>query len=280
VKAGTLAVAGGSLATSTAVDLPAAGATLDLTRASDGTVTNLSGAEGSTVAAGRTLTVRATAATTFAGALNATDGITKTGPEILTLTGKHTTPNSTWTVQEGTLALTGSVQARQLAVRPTGTLRAGGTVEGPLDNAGTVEATATTVHGSYTQRPGAHLTGTRMTVTGAVTLAGTFAPNPAQGPGVIIDNQGPSRINGTFDGLPEGASVGPFHLTYQGGDGNDVALTANSGTTTPNSAVPPATTASSSGLLWWSAAAAALVLLIAVTFALRRVRRSANPGHD
>ncbi|MER6794354.1 autotransporter-associated beta strand repeat-containing protein, partial [Amycolatopsis mediterranei] len=61
VKAGTLVVAGGSLAASTAVDLPAAGATLDLTRAGDPTVGNLSGAEGAAVAAGRTLTVRATA---------------------------------------------------------------------------------------------------------------------------------------------------------------------------------------------------------------------------
>jgi autotransporter-associated beta strand protein len=273
VKAGTLVVAGGSLAASTAVDLPAAGATLDLTRAGDGTVANLSGAEGATVAAGRTLTVRATAATTFGGALTATDGVTKTGAETLTLTGKHTTPKSVWTVQEGTLALAGSVQARQLVVPSTGTVRAGGTVEGAVDNAGTVEATGMTVRGSYTQRPGARLTGTRMSVTGAVTLAGTFAPDPAQGPGVIIDNQGAGRINGTFDGLPEGAAVGALRLTYHGGDGNDVALTGDSGAIRPDSTVSPVAAVSGSGPVWWFAAAGALVLLIGVVFVVRRARR-------
>jgi len=270
VKAGTLVVAGGSLAASTAVDLPVAGATLDLTRAGDGTVGNLSGAEGAAVTAGRTLTVRDTAATTFGGTLNATDGVTKTGAGTLTLTGKHTTPDSTWTVREGTLALTGSVQARQLAVQPTGTVRAGGTVGAAVDNAGTVEANGMTVRGSYTQRAGARLTGARLSVTGAVTLAGTFAPDPAQGPGVIIDNQGADRINGTFDGLPEGAAVGAFRLTYHGGDGNDVALTGDSGAIRPGSTVSPAATVSSSGPVWWFSAAGALVLLIAVVFAARR----------
>jgi hypothetical protein len=193
------------------------------------------------------------------------------------LTGKHTTPDSTWTVREGTLALAGSVQARQLAVQPTGTLRAGGTVGAAVDNAGTVEATGTTVRGSYTQRAGARLAGTRMSVTGAVTLAGTFAPDPAQGPGVIIDNQGAGRINGTFDGLPEGAAVGAFRLTYHGGDGNDVALTGNAGATRSGDATTsPAATVSHFGPVWWFWAAGALVLLIAVVFLVRRRSRDGN----
>ncbi|MEV6873240.1 autotransporter-associated beta strand repeat-containing protein [Amycolatopsis sp. NPDC051128] len=274
VKAGTLAVTGGSLAASTAVDLPAAGATLDLTRAGDRTINNLAGAEGSTVAAGRTLTVRATTPTTFGGAVTAADGVTKTGAETLTLTGKHTTPNSTWTVREGALALAGSVQARQLAVEPAGTLRAGGTVAGAVDNAGTVDATGMTVRGAYTQRPGARLTGTRMSVTGAVMLAGTFAPDPASGPGVIIDNQGADQVSGTFDGLPEGAAIGALRLTYHGGDGNDVALAGSSGAIRPGSAVSPAATVSRSGPVWWFAAAGALVLLIALVFLARRRSRN------
>lgn len=274
VKAGTLVVAGGSLAASTAVDLPAAGATLDLTRAGDATVANLSGAEGSTVTAGRTLTVRATAATTFGGTLHATDGVTKTGAETLTLTGKHATPDGTWTVHEGTLALPGSVQARQITVQPNGTLRARGTLEGAVDNAGTLEATGATVRGAYTQRPGAHLTGTRLTVTGAVTLAGSFAPDPGQGPGVLIDNRGADRIKGTFDGLPEGAAVGAFRLTYHGGDGNDVALTGDPGAIRPGGTVSPAATVSGPGPVWWfSAAGGALVLLIAVVVVFVRRRR-------
>lgn len=55
---GTLAVTGGSLAASAAVDLPAPGTTLDL--AGDQTVNNLSGVEGSTVAAGGALTAAGT----------------------------------------------------------------------------------------------------------------------------------------------------------------------------------------------------------------------------
>ncbi|WP_232836870.1 autotransporter-associated beta strand repeat-containing protein [Lentzea terrae] len=272
VKAGTLAVTGGALAASNAVDLPAAGTRLDLTRAGDQTVNNLSGAEGSTVAGGGTLTVHATNATTFGGALTATGGITKTGAETLTLTGAHATPDSPWTVGEGTLALGGSVQARSLTVQPAATLRATGTVEGPVDNAGTVDASGLTVRGDYTQRPGARLTGTRMSVSGAVTLAGTFAPDPAHGPGVIIDNLGTAQVSGTFDGLPEGASLGALRLTYRGGDGNDVALTSDP--TSPDATTQQAASGSSLKLLWWLLAAGALVLVVALVLLLRRRSRN------
>jgi hypothetical protein len=46
----------------------------------------------------------------------------------------------------------------------------------------------------------------------------------------IIENNGTNSVNGTFANLPEGATVssGPFRFTisYVGGDGNDVVLTA------------------------------------------------------
>lgn len=273
VKAGTLAVTGGTLAASAAVDLPSAGATLDLAKAGDQTVNNLSGTSGSTVAAGRTLTVHSTTATTFGGTMTATGGIAKTGPETLTLTGSHTTPDVPWSVKEGTVALPGSVQARQLAVEPAGTLRASGTVEGAVDNAGTVAADGLTVRGAYTQQPGARLTATRMSVTGAVTLAGTFGPDQAHGPGVVIDNRGTDQVRGTFDGLPEGAAVGRFHLTYRGGDGNDVALTGDAGSagqdTTSTAASMPFF-----GLWWWLSAAGALAVLIALALLVRRRRKN------
>lgn len=273
VKAGTLAVTGGTLAASSAVDLPASGTTLDLSRAGDQTVNNLAGVEGSSVTAGGTLTVHTTTATTFGGAVTAAAGVTKTGAETLTLTGAHATPDSPWTVREGTLSLAGSVKAWQLTVEPTGTLRTTGTVEGAVDNAGKVDATGLTVRGAYTQRPGARLAANRMSVTGAVTLAGTFEPDPAHGPGVIIDNQGTAAVSGTFDGLPEGAAVGSFRLTYRGGDGNDVVLTSNSDTTLPDATARQSATASSFGPLWWFSAAGALVLLIALVFLLRRRSR-------
>ena len=46
----------------------------------------------------------------------------------------------------------------------------------------------------------------------------------------IIDNQSALKVNGTFDSLPEGASFlangVPLSISYIGGDGNDVVLTA------------------------------------------------------
>jgi autotransporter-associated beta strand protein len=252
VKAGTLALTGGTLAASTAVDLPAAGTTLDLT--GDQTLNNLSGAEGSTVKAGGAVTVHATTATTFGGSMTA-GSVTKTGGETFTLTG--------------------SVQARQLTVEGPGTLRASGTVEGAVDNAGTVAATGLTVRGAYTQRPGARLTGNRMNVTGAVTLAGELEPD---GPGVIIDNRGTAAVNGTFDGLPEGAAVGAFRLTYRGGDGNDVVLTAAPGTS--GSDVAQAATASGFEPWWWVVAGGALVLLIAIVLLCRAILRKTTAPVD
>ncbi|MEV8443496.1 hypothetical protein AB0425_39500 [Actinosynnema sp. NPDC051121] len=218
--------------------------------------------------------MHATTATTFGGAVTA-GGVTKTGPETLTLTGAHATPNAAWTVRDGTLALAGSAQVRRLTVEPAGTLLATGTVEGAVDNAGTVDTTGLTVRGTYTQRPGARLTGAGMSVTDAVTLAGTFEPGPAREPGVIIDNKGTAQVSGTFDGLPEGAAIGALQLTYHGGDGNDVVLTNRSDPTATGSdgTTPRAATGSGFGPWWWVSAACALVLLIALVLVVRRRSR-------
>jgi hypothetical protein len=52
----------------------------------------------------------------------------------------------------------------------------------------------------------------------------------------VINNDGADPILGTFSGLPEGGTFatanGVFHITYTGGDGNDVVLTLD--------AIPPA----------------------------------------
>src|SRR5262249_37350611 len=47
----------------------------------------------------------------------------------------------------------------------------------------------------------------------------------------LIENDGSDPISGTFNGLPEGATIvstdgQPFKITYVGGDGNDVVITA------------------------------------------------------
>jgi hypothetical protein len=47
---------------------------------------------------------------------------------------------------------------------------------------------------------------------------------------VIVNNQGSDAISGIFNGLPQGATVTlgsqAYSISYTGGDGNDVVLTA------------------------------------------------------
>src|SRR5204863_5058757 len=77
----------------------------------------------------------------------------------------------------------------------------------------------------------------RLIVTGTVALGSStlaarrasFIYNPAPGTQfMIINNDGTDPISGTFNGLPEGATVAvdglPFRISYVGGTGNDVVL--------------------------------------------------------
>src|SRR5262249_52412009 len=61
-----------------------------------------------------------------------------------------------------------------------------------------------------------------------------FSPAPGQR-FVVVNNDGSDPVVGTFGGLPQGAALRiggvPFHVYYDGGDGNDVELVRN---------VPPA----------------------------------------
>lgn len=76
-------------------------------------------------------------------------------------------------------------------------------------------------------------------ITGTVNLGGANLALSGSGAGVvngtqlkIIDNDGSDPITGTFNGLPQGATIsgGPggfnYVISYTGGDGNDVVLTA------------------------------------------------------
>ena len=63
-------------------------------------------------------------------------------------------------------------------------------------------------------------------------LSGSHVPTLGQS-FVIVNNDGSDAIQGTFNGLPEGATIASFlgsqlnaRISYSGGDGNDVALTA------------------------------------------------------
>jgi cytoskeletal protein CcmA (bactofilin family) len=87
----------------------------------------------------------------------------------------------------------------------------------------------------------------KVLVTGTVTVGGPLQLSVINGSPsggqtfTIIDNDGADSVSGTFTGLSEGAIVaaGPyqFHISYTGGDGNDVVLTALSGIKTWTGAV-------------------------------------------
>lgn len=134
----------------------------------------------------------------------------------------------------------------------------------------------------------------QLAVTGAVLLeGGTLAPS--SDPGIprgrsftIIDHRGHGPVQGTFASLPEGASLTAgtktFRITYRGGDGNDVVLTARPGATTtttstttpsstrPGTGTPTGTPASgsttSTGGTALTGTDTAIRLLIALTFAI------------
>lgn len=109
---------------------------------------------------------------------------------------------------------------------------------------------------------------------GAVNLQGSlklvYVPGGKVSKGetfTIIDNRGTGSINGTFNGLPEGAEVvadgAVFTISYVGGDGNDVVLTAQNdsvGPKAPNTGAKAAVVASP--VIAVSAAAAAVAAVI------------------
>ncbi|MDF1754557.1 MAG: autotransporter-associated beta strand repeat-containing protein, partial [Verrucomicrobiales bacterium] len=105
----------------------------------------------------------------------------------------------------GDLTLTGSTTT--FAVEIGGVT--GGTLHDQIDVTGTVDLGGSTL---------------------TVSLSGGFSPS-LNNEFIIIDNDDTDGVTGTFDGLPEGATVTAvggekFTITYAGGDGNDVVLFA------------------------------------------------------
>ncbi len=123
VSAGTLRIGiGGSIASSSAVTLAAAGVTLET--ALGAAVQNLAGVAGSSAVVLRgNLTITSTTDTAFAGTISGDGGLIKTGSATLTLTGVNTYVFTT-DISGGTLALGpgGSIaQSRSVNVGPTAT---------------------------------------------------------------------------------------------------------------------------------------------------------------
>lgn len=206
------------------------------------TVTGRLGWTGPTTVRGGTLAVRG-------GSLSGTSGVRlTTAGARLDLTAAADAALPALDVARGTSVDAG---ARPVVVR--GAVTGAGTVTGALRTAGVTGPDGVlTVKGGWTQTAGGvlriHTPDDMLQVTGPVTLAGRLdvAPAAAGEDLVVVRIDGTRPVTGTFEGLAEGATVRAgtttYHLTYTGGDGNDVVLQLAGPTTTS-----PARTATRSG---------------------------------
>jgi len=188
--------------------------------------------------------------TTFSGAMSGSGGLTKSGSGTLTLSGANTYTGAT-TVNAGTLAVTGSLVS-PTTVNSGGTLAGTGTISNTVtvNNGGTlspgtspgiintgnltltsgstltIELNGPTVGAQYDQVNG---TGTVALGNATLNLVLGFAPSTGQ-VFTIINNDLVDPVMGTFNGLAEGSIVTSgsqqFRISYVGGTGNDVTLTA------------------------------------------------------
>ncbi len=93
----------------------------------------------------------------------------------------------------------------------------------------------------------------QLNVTGTVSLSGStldvtlgFTPSPGD-EFIIIANDGADAVTGNFSGLAEGAVVNTLIISYVGGDGNDVVLTATDPPVVTTQAASSVTTTTATG---------------------------------
>ncbi len=166
---------------------------------------------------------------TFSGSLSVNGGTVTVATGVL--------PASVSFVNSGRLALKAGGTVGGVMMGSGGTLAISDTSMTPLTGN---SATVTLTSGSTFEIAGTPLpTIGKLSATGTVALAGaTLSLNVAPGTSfplgstyTIIDNDGSDPVVGTFAGLAEGATVtasngGTFRISYVGGTGNDVVLTA------------------------------------------------------
>lgn len=182
----------------------------------------------------------------FARTISGGVAVNKLGAGSLTLSGANT--HTTTVVQAGTLLVNGAQPTSGVVLQGgvlggTGVLgqlsATGGTVA-PGVSPGLITVATATFNAATTffvelNGPVAGTGYDQLAVLGGVTLGNatlagsTGAVHAAGAQFVVIDKQSPGAVSGTFNGLPEGATVGiggqTFRISYVGGDGNDVVLT-------------------------------------------------------
>ena len=202
--------------------------------------------------AGKTMLIADSSADDFGNGGSAGGSLVMNGAGTLELSGTSTFTGST-TVDDGLLKVTGSIANSEVSINSGGTLGGGGTTgDVTVNSGGTLSPGSSpgTLHtGDLTLNSGSHFTveiagttaGTdydQVVVTGTVTLNGASLDlsllnsfDPVAGDSfTIIDNDGADAVTGSFAGAAEGGFINSgaqtFEVSYQGGDGNDVTLTA------------------------------------------------------
>jgi autotransporter-associated beta strand protein len=167
--------------------------------------------------------------------------VTKTGSGTWILSGANPYTGPT-TVSAGRLILRGSVGGSVVA-NSGGTFSGTGTVASNLTiNTGAVlEMNVTGLPGGGAQNDQIYLSSASSTVTlgGALTVVATNEI-PTNTAFVIVNNIGSAPVSGAFAGKPQNAtftaSQYTWRISYTGGNGNDVTLTALSPVLTPPAA--------------------------------------------
>ncbi len=189
---------------------------------------------------------------TLAGAIVGTGSLSKAGAGTATLSAVNTYTGTT-TINSGTLLVNGSLAAGSaVTVNNGGTLGGTGTVNGTVTvnsggtlgpglSPGILHTGSVTFNSgsSYSVEINGATLGTQydqLDVTGSVNLSNavlalTVPYTATIGDSfTVVNNDGSDAINGTFNGLAEGALVNfngvDMQISYIGGDGNDVVLTA------------------------------------------------------
>jgi uncharacterized repeat protein (TIGR01451 family) len=217
------------------------------------TIGSLTGDGAVLLGAGGVLTVGGdNSSTTYAGVMSGTGAakLVKMGSGTLTLNAANTHPLTV--VQEGSVIATGTAPSMAVTInggtlggtgRTAAVTATGGAIAPGITGIGTgilatgnltlsapsavnVDLNGTTIGTGYDQ----------IDVTGTVSLGGAtlhvalgFVP-PSFSTFTIINNDSTDAVTGTFAGLPQGGrlTVGgvSFSISYTGGSGNDVVLTA------------------------------------------------------